>query len=156
MQFHHKTAYVWGLCYRWDPLLSMNPVRRFAHFMPPCYQAKRGSAHAFFIGSMLKNGPPSFIMKLWSWPCHPQCVRCLCCSPLPSARATEEMVNGQNVNGQNVNGQWSLGCPSQTCFFKNQWVQPILMVFGGWLEGSQKDFWFGQVLGGAQGRQKSD
>ena len=36
MQFHDKTAYVWGLCYRWDPSLSMIPVRRFAHFMPPC------------------------------------------------------------------------------------------------------------------------
>ena len=35
MQFRDKTAYVWGLCYRWDPTLSMNPVRRFAHFMPP-------------------------------------------------------------------------------------------------------------------------
>ena len=36
VQFHDKTAYVWGLRYRWDPSLSMNPVRRFAHFMPPC------------------------------------------------------------------------------------------------------------------------
>ena len=36
MQFHDKTAYVWGLRYRWDPSLSMNPVCRFAHFMPPC------------------------------------------------------------------------------------------------------------------------
>ena len=35
MQFHDKTAYVWGLRYRWDPSLSMNPVCRFAHFMPP-------------------------------------------------------------------------------------------------------------------------
>ena len=32
----NKTAYVWGLPYRWDPSLSMNPVRRFTHFMPPC------------------------------------------------------------------------------------------------------------------------
>ena len=38
MQFHDKTAYVWGLHYRWDPSLSMNPVRRFAHFMPPCFE----------------------------------------------------------------------------------------------------------------------
>ena len=30
-----KTVYVWGLRYRWDPSLSMNPVRRFAHFMSP-------------------------------------------------------------------------------------------------------------------------
>ena len=36
MKFHDKTAYVWCLRYRWDPSLSMNPVRRFAHFMPPC------------------------------------------------------------------------------------------------------------------------
>ena len=35
MQFHDKTAYVWGLRYRWDPLLSRNPVPRFPHFMPP-------------------------------------------------------------------------------------------------------------------------
>ena len=38
MQFHDKTAYVWGLRYRWDPSLSMNPVRQFAHFMPPWHQ----------------------------------------------------------------------------------------------------------------------
>ena len=37
MQFRDKTAYVWGLCYRWDPSLSRNPVPRFLHFMPPCY-----------------------------------------------------------------------------------------------------------------------
>ena len=36
MQFHNKTAYVLGLRYRWDPSLSMNPVRSTAHFMPPC------------------------------------------------------------------------------------------------------------------------
>ena len=36
MQFHDKTEYVWGLRYWWDPSLSMNPVRQFAHFMPPC------------------------------------------------------------------------------------------------------------------------
>ena len=29
-------AYVWDLRYRWDPSLSMNPVGRFTHFMPPC------------------------------------------------------------------------------------------------------------------------
>ena len=34
MQFHDKTLYVWGLRYWWDPSLSMNPVRRFAHFTP--------------------------------------------------------------------------------------------------------------------------
>ena len=36
MQFRDKTAYVWGLRYRWDPSLSRNPVPRFPHFMPPC------------------------------------------------------------------------------------------------------------------------
>ena len=41
-------------------------------------------------------------------------------------------------------------------FFENKKVQPIFVVFGGWFKGSQKDFWFGQVLGGAQGCQKSD
>ena len=35
MQFSDKTAYVWGLRYWWDPLLSMSPARRLAHFMPP-------------------------------------------------------------------------------------------------------------------------
>ena len=35
MQFHDKTAYAWGLRYRWNPSLLMNLVRRFAHFMPP-------------------------------------------------------------------------------------------------------------------------
>ena len=35
MQFRDKTAYVWDLRYRWDPLLSMKPLRRFAHFLPP-------------------------------------------------------------------------------------------------------------------------
>ena len=35
MQFRDKTAYVWGLRYRWDPSLSRNPVLRFLHFMPP-------------------------------------------------------------------------------------------------------------------------
>ena len=35
MQFRDKTAYVWGLRYRWDPSLSRNPVPQFPHFMPP-------------------------------------------------------------------------------------------------------------------------
>ena len=35
MQFRDKTAYVWGLRYRWDPSLSRNPVPWFPHFMPP-------------------------------------------------------------------------------------------------------------------------
>ena len=52
--------------------------------------------------------------------------------------------------------KWALGCPSLTFFFENKKVQPIFVVFGGWFKGSQKDFWFGQVLGGAQGCQKSD
>ena len=38
MQFRDKTAYVWGLSYRWDPSLSMSPVRWLVHFMhPACY-----------------------------------------------------------------------------------------------------------------------
>ena len=46
MQFRNKTAYVWGLRYRWDPSLLMNPVRRFAHFMPPwcVYKATQKSS----------------------------------------------------------------------------------------------------------------
>ena len=35
MRFHDKTAYVWGLRYRWDPLLSRNLIPRFPHFKPP-------------------------------------------------------------------------------------------------------------------------
>ena len=38
MQFRDKTAYVWGLCYQWDPSLSRNPVPWFPHFMPPCWK----------------------------------------------------------------------------------------------------------------------
>ena len=49
-----------------------------------------------------------------------------------------------------------LGCPSLTFFFENKKVQPIFVVFGGWFKGSLKDFWFGQVLGGAQDCQKFD
>ena len=39
MQFRDKTAYVWGLRYRWDSSLSRNPVPRFPHFMPPWRRA---------------------------------------------------------------------------------------------------------------------
>ena len=37
MQFCDKTAYVWGLRYRWDPLLSRNLIPWFPHFKPPCW-----------------------------------------------------------------------------------------------------------------------
>ena len=37
MQFRDKTAYVWGLRYRWDPSLSRIPDPRIPHFMPPCH-----------------------------------------------------------------------------------------------------------------------
>ena len=67
-------------------------------------------------------------------------------------RKEYELVEAE-VNDKN---QYTLGCPSLTCFFENKKVQPISVVFGGWFEVSQKDFWFGQVSGGAQGRQKSD
>ena len=33
LQFHDKTACVWDLRYRWDPLLSRKPLPRFPHFM---------------------------------------------------------------------------------------------------------------------------
>ena len=53
MQFRDKTAYVWGLSYRWDPSLSRNPVPWFPHFMPPCpspnFLAKDLSAFAQFL-----------------------------------------------------------------------------------------------------------
>ena len=35
MWFRGKTAYVWGLRYRWDPSLSRNLIPRFPHFVPP-------------------------------------------------------------------------------------------------------------------------
>ena len=40
MQFRDKTAYVWGLRYRWDPSLSRIPDPRIPHFMPPCSPAQ--------------------------------------------------------------------------------------------------------------------
>ena len=36
MQFHDRTAYVWGLRYRWDPSLSRNLIPRFPYIKPPC------------------------------------------------------------------------------------------------------------------------
>ena len=38
MQFRDKTAYVWGLRYRWDPTLSRKPLSCFPHFMPPWWR----------------------------------------------------------------------------------------------------------------------
>ena len=35
MQFRDKTAYVWGLRYRWDLSLSRNLITRFPHFWSP-------------------------------------------------------------------------------------------------------------------------
>ena len=40
MRFRDKTAYVWGLRYRWDPSLSRNLIPRFPHFVPPCWTRK--------------------------------------------------------------------------------------------------------------------
>ena len=42
--FRDKTAYVWGLRYRWDTLLSRNLIPRFPHFKPPWSMLK------FFLG----------------------------------------------------------------------------------------------------------
>ena len=53
MQFRDKTAYVQGLRYRWDPLLSRKPLPRFPHFMPPCWE------HSLLISERfvwVKNG----------------------------------------------------------------------------------------------------
>ena len=85
MQFHDKTAYVWGLRYRWDPSLSMNPVRQFAHFMPPWWKLTKQfttfhhrvkenkapscnyyfSAEPFLLRPFVREsiGPISFLMK---------------------------------------------------------------------------------------------
>ena len=49
MQFRDKTAYVWGLRYRWDPSLSRNPVPRFPHFMPPWPKPGSVSDHHVYI-----------------------------------------------------------------------------------------------------------
>ena len=46
MQFRDKTAYVWGLRYRWDPSLSRNPVPWFPHIMPPwCNAVESNETH---------------------------------------------------------------------------------------------------------------
>ena len=57
MHFRDKTAYVWGRCYRWDPSLLMNPVCRFAHFMPTCHTPRKLPQH---VSQTLWNGS-----KLW-------------------------------------------------------------------------------------------
>ena len=36
MKSAYIAANVLGIGYRWDPLLSMSPIRRFAHYRPPC------------------------------------------------------------------------------------------------------------------------
>ena len=42
----------------------------------------------------------------------------------------------------------------KTCFWWKIMAQPAMQVFGGCFEGIQKDFWFWQVLRGAQARWK--
>ena len=49
MQFYDKTAYVWGLRYRWDPSLLMNPVRRFGHIY-------RTSINGYFLDHWQNHG----------------------------------------------------------------------------------------------------
>ena len=49
VQFSDKTVYVWGLCYQWDPSLSMSPVLRIAHFMPTCSTALSSTNQYHFI-----------------------------------------------------------------------------------------------------------
>ena len=57
MLFHDKTAYVRGLRYRWDPSVSMNQVRQFAHFMPPCFRILLLPRKVFTVTN--KKWPPS-------------------------------------------------------------------------------------------------
>ena len=59
MQFHDKIAYVWGLRYRWDPSLLMNPVRRFAHFMLHCLQQSHTSTNTRYTHSLLLDWSPT-------------------------------------------------------------------------------------------------
>ena len=83
MQFHDKTACVWGLRYWWDPSLSMNPVRRFAHFMPPWPEARNsflslGSRNVWWLAQRRREGdqeawisPCQAHWAGWGWGCPP-------------------------------------------------------------------------------------
>ena len=99
MQGHDKTACVWGLRYWWDPSLSMNPVRRFAHFMPPCtwdvfavrffsnFKPRKwssGSACWYIIHfQCISSVYFFFIFKLRKWSSGSACWCIIHCSQLP-------------------------------------------------------------------------
>ena len=53
--FRDKTAYVWGLRYRWDPLLSRNLIPRFPHFKPPWFRLNLDWSQIWF-----------YFDKIWS------------------------------------------------------------------------------------------
>ena len=71
------------------------------------------------------------------------CLRCWRATNKTSIRATFRNISWERevspLSGCK-NNIYSVGCPSQTCFLKNQNSQPIPVVFGGCLEEPQKDF----------------
>ena len=74
--------------------------------------------------------------------------------PLTCNKDMRSSVPVGRLEPEGILKSWAVGCPSKTCFLENKKAQPIPVVFGGWFEGSQKDFWFWQVLWGAQGCQQ--
>ena len=65
MQFHDKTAYVWGLRYRWDPSPARNPVSRFPHFMPP-WSSLEHCYLLFLKGWLVSLAFKRIIQQRWS------------------------------------------------------------------------------------------
>ena len=63
MQFRDKTAYVWGLRYRWDPSLSRNPVPWFPHFMSPCREEEIIINKSTFDPATLFSPSPSQLLQ---------------------------------------------------------------------------------------------
>ena len=72
MQFRDKTAYVWGLCYRWDPSLSRIPDPRIPHFMPPWYLVY--SSFYLSLSLLFKLLECPFLFRLVSLNDHLSCL----------------------------------------------------------------------------------
>ena len=72
VQFCDKTAYVWGLCYQWDPSLSMIPALRIAHFMPHCSIAlsSTNQYHFIIIHFITHSWAKCIFLRLIQWVTH--------------------------------------------------------------------------------------
>ena len=101
MQFPDKTAYVWGLRYRWDPSLSRNPVPRFPHFMPPWIAVLISLKMQFMLrANILSYIELSVLLTLRLWKknklCYnfttiwQRCSTCLSSSAAPSSEPAGE------------------------------------------------------------------